>query len=344
MRNQVQADTSRSTAPAATPLRSTSEPLRPFLDWPVVTTPSEWTGNVALLGVQRSEPYTRDGVPNDQARAPDEIRRLSFQFCDGPDHWDFDLDRPLCELAGMRPIDCGNMTFSDGDYEAFSAWQTSALRQMWRSGMQVVLLGGDHGITIPAVEALDVLNEPVHIVHIDAHLDWRDSVGDVRNGYSSPLRRASEKPWVSGMTQIGLRGTGSARRCEIEAARAYGSRLFTASEIHRNGIQQVVDTLPEGGLVYVTIDADGLDPSQMPGVLGPSPGGLRVEQVIPLLHAIGRKSTIVGLDVVEIAPSFDYENAITCITAGRLVINALGASWHDGPPTIPNARQTLSPN
>ena len=88
------------------------------------------------------------------------------------------------------------------------------------------------------------------------------------------------------MTQIGLRATGSARRDEIEAARAYGSRLFTASEIHRNGMQQVVDTLPAGALVYVTIDADGLDPSQMPDLRGPSPGGLRVEQVIPLLHAI----------------------------------------------------------
>jgi agmatinase len=334
----VQANAPRSNTPAVTPLRDTSAPLRPFLDWPVITTPSEWTGNVALLGIQRSEPYAKDEVPNDQASAPDEIRRRSFYFCDGPDHWDFDLDRPFGEFAGMRPMDCGNMTFNDGDYEAFSAWQASALRQMWGSGMQVILLGGDHGITIPAVEALNVLNQPVHIVHIDAHLDWRDSIGDVRNGYSSPLRRASEKPWVSGMTQIGLRSTGSARRTEVEAARAYGSRLFTASQIHHSGMQQAIDTIPNGGLVYITIDADGLDPSQMPGVLGPSPGGLRVEQVIPLLHAIGRKSTIVGLDVVEIAPSFDFENAITCITAGRLIINALGASWRDGPPAIPNAR------
>jgi agmatinase len=339
MRNTVRLDASSLSTSSMTEPRNTSEPLRPFLDWPVVTDPSRWTGNVALLGVQRSEPYAKDSVPNDQARAPDEIRRLSFQFCDGPEHWDFDLDRSLRELEGMHPVDCGNMTFTDGDYAAFSAWQTSALRQMWRHGMQVILLGGDHGITIPAIEALDVLNAPVHILHIDAHLDWRDAVGDVRNGYSSPLRRASEKPWISGMTQIGLRGTGSARRTEVEAAREYGSHLYTAREIHRDGMQPVIDTLPEGGLVYVTIDADGLDPSQMPGVLGPSPGGLRVEQVIPLLHATAQKCTIVGLDVVEIAPSFDFENSITCITAGRLIINTLGASWRAGTPAIPNSRQ-----
>jgi agmatinase len=191
----------------------------------------------------------------------------------------------------------------------------------------VFVLGGDHGVTIPVLDALDAVGEPVYILHIDAHLDWREEVGGVTRGYSSPLRWASTKPWVAGMTQIGMRSTGSARRGEVEAARNYGSRVFTATEVHARGMAPVLETIPARVPVYVTIDADGMDPTEMPAVMAPAPGGLRFEQVAPLLRAIAIRQRIVGLDIVEIAPHFDHANAITAITAGRLILNALGASW-----------------
>jgi agmatinase len=173
---------------------------------------------------------------------------------------------------------------------------------------------------------MDVLNEPVYIFHVDAHLDWREEVHGVRRGYSSPLRWASRKPYISGMTQIGLRATGSARRPEYEAARAYGSHIFTAEEFHAGGAQPVLETIPRGANVYITVDADGLDPTEMPGVMGPAPGGLLFRQVAPLIRAIARTNRIIGMDVVEVAPSFDFANRITCITAGRLLLNAIGAA------------------
>jgi agmatinase len=89
----------------------------------------------------------------------------------------------------------------------------------------------------------------------------------------------------------------------------------------------VLETIPARVPVYVTIDADGMDPTEMPAVMAPAPGGLRFEQVAPLLRAIAIRQRIVGLDIVEIAPHFDHANAITAITAGRLILNALGASW-----------------
>jgi len=132
---------------------------------------------------------------------------------------------------------------------------------------------------------------------------------------------------LAGMTQIGMRSTGSARRGEVEAARSYGSRVFTATEVHARGMAPVLETIPARVPVYVTIDADGMDPTEMPAVMAPAPGGLRFEQVAPLLRAIAIRQRIVGLDIVEIAPHFDQANAITAITAGRLILNALGASW-----------------
>jgi agmatinase len=61
--------------------------------------------------------------------------------------------------------------------------------------------------------------------------------------------------------------------------------------------------------------------------MAPAPGGVRFEQLAPLLRAVAMRQRIVGLDIVEIAPQFDQANAITAITAGRLILNALGASW-----------------
>ena len=186
---------------------------------------------------------------------------------------------------------------------------------------------GDHGVTIPLLDALDAVGETVHVFHVDAHLDWREEVGGVPRGYSSPLRWASRKRQVTGMTQVGMRQTGSARRPEVEAARVYGSHVFSADELHAKGWEPVLATIPKGSAVYVTIDADGIDPTEMPGVMAPSPGGILYREIAPVLRRIARTHRVVGMDVVEVAPSYDSANGITAIMAGRLVVNVLGASW-----------------
>lgn len=306
----------------------TQAPPSGFLDWPVVTDPSKWHADIALIGIPQSESYPGDACPNDQATAPDAIRAQSHQISDGSMHWDFDLDGPLTERSPKRCIDAGNIVWDGTAYDNHSANVESVARQFWRDGTLLLALGGDHGVTIPLLRALGVLGRPLHIVHVDAHLDWRDEVRGVRRGYSSPLRRASELPWICGMTQIGLRGTGSARREEVEAARNWGSDLVTASEVHRLGMAAVINRLPRDADFYITIDADGIDPACMPGVLAPVPGGVRTEQVFELLHGVAARGRVVGMDVVEVAPSFDFSNRLSCITAGRLLVNLIGAVSH----------------
>jgi agmatinase len=316
-----------------TTLQPTAAPVRPFLDWPVMTDPSGWAADVVLLGIQHSEPYAHDPRPNDQARAPDAIRWQSERFCYAPGHWDFDIGAELAAVLPQRCLDIGNVAWTQGDYGDYGDYAariTDRVRHLWAQGTQVIILGGDHGVTIPVVDALDAVGEPVHVLHVDAHLDWREEVRGVRRGYSSPLRWASTKAAVSGMTQIGLRAIGSARRGEVEAARAYGSHLIMAEQIHGEGIEPVLKTIPEGRPIYLTIDADGIDPTEMPAVMAPTPGGLYFRQVAPLLRAVARRHRIVGMDLVEVAPSFDFANGLTCITAGRLILNVLGASWGPG--------------
>jgi agmatinase len=313
-----------------TELIPTAMPIRGFLDWPVVTDPASWLADVALLGIQHSEPYAHDPRPNDQARAPDAIRLRSAQISYGREQWDFDLDTALAPLLPARCLDCGNIAWSGVGYDEYSAGITARVRHLWRQGAQLCVLGGDHGVTIPVLDALDAVGERVHVVHIDAHLDWREDVGGVRRGYSNPLRWASTKAQVSGMTQIGMRQAGSARRAEVEAARAYGSHIFPAHELYAHGWAAVLATIPRGSAVYLTIDADGIDPTEMPGVMAPSPGGILYRELAPVLRQIAREHRVVGIDVVEVAPSYDSANGITAIMAGRLILNVVGASWHAG--------------
>jgi agmatinase len=312
-----------------TNLPSTTTPGRSFLDWPIATDPSGWSAQVAVLGIRHSEPYGHDPFPNDQSKAPEAIRAMSHSFCYNAAHWDFDVG---AELASNLPshVDMGDVAFDGGDYGAYAAAVTARVRHVWKQGAQLFVLGGDHGVTIPVVDALDAVGEPVYILHIDAHLDWREEVGGVRRGYSSPLQWASKVKAVSGMTQIGLRAIGSARAREVQAARDYGSKLFSAEDIHAHGMDPVLATIPDGRPVYVTIDADGLDPTEMPAVMAPTPGGIYYRQLAPLLRSVAKRNRIVGMDIVEIAPSYDFANGLTCIAAGRLLLNVLGASWGEG--------------
>lgn len=289
---------------------------------------------VALIGLPLSEPYAGQPDPNDQAGAPDAVRAQSHQIWDGPDHWDFDLGAAWVECLPPLCLDLGNWLPAPGrsadSYAAFLQSAAQAIGGLFASGTQVLVLGGDHGASIPVLMGLKGLGRPVHVLHIDAHLDWRDDVGGVRHGYSSPLRRASEMPWISGMTQLGLRGTGSARRAEWAAAQAWGSHCISAREVHTQGIAALLEALPTDADFYITIDADGLDPSVMPAVMAPAPGGLRFEQVAALIAGAGQRGRIIGIDVVELAPSFDLPNQQSCITAGRLLLQALAATWGPG--------------
>jgi len=172
---------------------------------------------------------------------------------------------------------------------------------------------------------MEIVQKKITLVHIDAHLDWRDEINGEKEGYSSPIRRASEMPWINQIIQIGIRGIGSARPQEVRDAQDYGALIIDAYEMHDIGIKEVLNQIPDGGPYYLSIDADGIDPTIMPGVMAPSPGGLNWVQTRQLLHGLVSKGPVLGMDLVEIAPSRDVGN-ITLIHAERLICNFIGAS------------------
>ncbi|KQS65384.1 agmatinase [Rhizobium sp. Leaf371] len=254
--------------------------------------------------------------------AADAIRAASLEDAGLIDHWDFDLGGPLFDERRHCCIDLGNVPTRMDDNAGNRERIEAVTREVLATGAVPILLGGDDSVVIPFLSGF-ADRGPIWIVQIDAHIDWRDTLHDERYGYSSPMRRASEMAHVTGMVQGGLRGIGSARREEVDDALRFGSRLVTARQIHAEGAAAVLRRIPEGTKVVLTVDCDGLDPSILPGVAAPSPGGLTYTQVIDIIAGIGARGSIVGFDLVELFPPADIAG-LSALTASRIVANAIG--------------------
>jgi agmatinase len=189
-------------------------------------------------------------------------------------------------------------------------------------GVMPVVLGGDHSISFPAVRGL-VGCGPLSLVHIDAHLDYRDEVGGVRFGHGCPIRRIAELPFIQDIVSLGIRGLRASEE-DLEAARVRGNAVVTAGAIRRHGVVAALARVPPAERIYVTLDVDALDPGIAPGTGTPDPGGLSYTEVHELLQGIARKGHVVGFDLVEVNPWFDPTGA-TALTAAQLIIEFLAS-------------------
>ena len=120
-----------------------------------------------------------------------------------------------------------------------------------------------------------------------------------------------------------MRGIGGSGRAEFDDAKAWGAKIFMARHVQHHGIASVLDAIEADGECLMTIDCDGLDPSVIPGVLVPQPGGLSYFDVVDLIRGVAAKSRIVGLDIVEFVPERDVQN-LGAIAIARIICNALG--------------------
>ncbi len=144
------------------------------------------------------------------------------------------------------------------------------------------------------------------------------------------MRRASEMPWVSGVAQIGLRGQGSARQKEVDEAVACSKCILVkAEELHEQGVPGVLNRIPDATCYYLTVDADGLDPSIAPGVAYPTPGGVTYYQLFNLMRGLAAKGTMRGMDFVEVVPEYDVAR-ITSLFAARQILNFIGLAARSG--------------
>lgn len=301
-----------------------------FLNAPLAGDLAALDAHVAVLGIPYGVPYGMTGVAGPCSTAPAALRAQSLKFGYGRfiKHYDFDHDGPLLDGRDIRVVDCGDIVADPLDIPGNSARATAATRRIVERGAVPIMLGGDDSVPIPFFRGFEG-HGPLTLVQVDAHLDFRDELDGIREGYSSPIRRASEMPWVAKIVQVGLRGVGSARPSDVQDARDNGNLLVTAGEVRRQGIEWLLGRIPTEHPYLITIDLDGLDPSVAPGVTGPSPGGLSFEELASLLAGLAARGQIAGLDVVEYAPDLDV-NGHTALLATRLILTLVGAIARSG--------------
>ena len=188
------------------------------------------------------------------------------------------------------------------------------------------MIGGDDSVPIPFLTGLEALG-PLTILQIDAHIDWRQERRDEPFGFSSTMRRASELPHVERIIQVGMRGFGSARAEEIAIAADWGAEIITAREVHHHGIEPILDRIPAGATVAVTVDMDAFDASLMPAVMAPTPGGLDYTQVTDLIAGVAARARLGAFDLIEFVPGRDRDGtcAVTAVSLLQFVIGTLAA-------------------
>ncbi|MDC6447920.1 agmatinase [Alphaproteobacteria bacterium] len=185
-----------------------------------------------------------------------------------------------------------------------------------------IVLGGDHSVNIPCIDAFEDYGD-IHLIQIDAHLDFVDERHGVRFGHGNPMRRASEKNYVTGLTQIGIRNVSSTAKDGYIDAKSKGSSIFSVRQFRKAGLSKILESIPINKSYYISIDIDAFDPSIAPGTGTPSHGGFYYYEILELLDAIIQKGDVVGMDLVEVAPDYDLTFS-TSTLAAQLLMNAIG--------------------
>ena len=257
---------------------------------------------------------------------PRSIREASTLFAFGHSGA-YDHEDDITYLGeGTRIIDIGDADIVHTDTERSHANIETGVRAILNAGALPVVLGGDHSINIPCIRAF-AGRGPIHILQIDAHLDFVDERHGVRHGHGNPMRRAAEQEHVTGLSQFGIRNVSSTAKSGYEDARAMGADIVSVRQFRALGVAGLVARIPADASVYLTVDIDGFDPSIAPGTGTPSHGGFLYYEVLELIAAVAKRQPIVGIDLVEVAPDYDQSGS-TSILAAQLLLNVIGRILH----------------
>jgi agmatinase len=177
----------------------------------------------------------------------------------------------------------------------------------------VVVLGGEHTVSLGSINAHAGLFKNLSILHLDAHTDMRESYEG--NKYSHACVMTRSKEITDNIVSVGIRSMDSSELKNIN-----NRNIFYASDIRnsKDWMKNALKKLSEN--VYLTIDLDIFDPSIMPSTGTPEPGGLDWYEVIDFLERVARNKNIAGFDVVELCPS---KNVAPDFLAAKLIYTLL---------------------
>jgi guanidinobutyrase len=261
---------------------------------------------------------------------PRAIREISAQFLSYNAMLDFDL------VDALTPVDCGDAHVVLANAEKTFVRARRDLSEIISAGALPVTLGGDHSISIPAVQAVvDHFRRP-GLVLIDTHLDSALDVGGETLNHCCPISRAVEAGFSpENIALLAISGWMNPRS-ELDYCRERGIRVVWLEDIWQDGVGAAIESalaVATDGTdgIYLSVDVDSLDAAYAPGTCVPTPGGLTARELIELVRGIAAHG-LVGVDVVETAPSLEATSA-TAGMACRIAIEAM--AFHAGAQTPP---------
>ncbi|MEO5982893.1 MAG: agmatinase [Pedococcus sp.] len=224
-------------------------------------------------------------------------------------------------FSDAQVVDAGDIAANPFDIaEAVDQTREGLAALLGEDGRPFLMLGGDHTIALPALQALHAVHGPVALVHFDAHLDTWDTYFDAPCTHGTPFRRASEQGLVvkGHSAHVGLRGSLYDRSDLLDDAEL-GFTAIHSRDVDRIGVDGIVARIRQtvGALpVYVSIDIDVLDPAFAPGTGTPEAGGLTSRELLAVLRGMDGLD-LVGADIVEVSPAYDHAE-VTAVAAANL--------------------------
>ncbi len=264
------------------------------------------------------------------AGGPAAMRRASLQVDLLDQHFGDVWKAGLHEQRAVEASD----TDADVAAEAILAEVRDRVRACLDAGQIPSVLGGEHSVSLGAIEAAAASVPSLGVIQVDAHMDLRDAYEGHRFSHASVMRNAAERcPTLTRLVQIGVRDFCQE---EIEFARASQGRVSAVFDADlwdladgggsvRRFFDEVLTGMPEH--LYVSFDIDGLDPSLCPNTGTPVPGGHSFNQACALLRAIAESGRrVIAFDLVEVAPGPDPEDEWDANVGARLLYKLAGCA------------------
>ncbi|MCL1950345.1 MAG: agmatinase [Turicibacter sp.] len=217
------------------------------------------------------------------------------------------------DLEDANVMDAGDVGLSIGDTPRVMEEIKAVTAQILKDGKIPFMVGGEHLVTLPVVEAVFEKYPDVHIIHFDAHTDLRDTFNNNKLSHATVIRRIHDFLGDGRIFQFGIR---SGTKEEFDFARVHNHVYMEPHTM--NTLPEVIASL-KGKKVYVTIDLDCLDPSVFPGTGTPEPGGLTYREYQTLFTQLKDADLeLVGADIVELSPHYDPSGVSTVVGAKSL--------------------------
>jgi agmatinase len=214
-------------------------------------------------------------------------------------------------LRDYKTVDIGDLELPMGLVEDSLEIVNDTVKQILKDNKKPMMIGGEHLVTLPVVQALVHKYPDLHIIHLDAHTDLRDEFLGRKLSHATVLRRCHDILGDGRIYQFGIR---SGDKHEFDLAK--NGHVFMR-KFDLEGLDKIVEKLKDKP-VYITIDLDVLDPSVFPGTGTPEPGGITFKELLQAMKTFEGLNNVVGADLVELAPMLDTSNVSTVVAAKAL--------------------------